>query len=149
FPPTTGRRAMPSMVLLRASCFPSLMTRASTWFRRKTLSGWPWRVSKPNAIGSPPWAAGHFMKKLLILAAAVEGLTGLILLAYPPIAIRLLFGPEITGASVLISRLTGIALIALAVACWPDRNLFRAFFGMLTYNVLATLFLVYAGLIGA
>jgi hypothetical protein len=89
------------------------------------------------------------MKKLLILAAAVEGLTGLILLAYPPIAIRLLFGPEITGTSVLISRLTGIALIALAVACWPDRNLFRAFFGMLTYNVLATLFLVYAGLIGA
>ena len=71
------------------------------------------------------------------------------LLAYPPIAIRLLLGPEITSMSVLISRLTGIALIALAVACWPDRNLFRAFFGMLTYNALATLFLVYAGLIGA
>ena len=51
--------------------------------------------------------------------------------------------------SVLISRLTGIALIALAVACLPHRNLSRAFFGMLTYNALATLFLVYAGLIGA
>jgi hypothetical protein len=60
-----------------------------------------------------------------------------------------LLGPEITSMSVLISRLTGIALIALAVACWPDRNLSRAFFGMLTYNALATLFLVYAGLIGA
>jgi hypothetical protein len=89
------------------------------------------------------------MKKLLIVTAVVEALTGLILLAYPPIAIRLLLGPEITRMSVLISRLTGIALIALAVACWPDRNLSRAFFGMLTYNALATLFLVYAGLIGA
>ena len=89
------------------------------------------------------------MKKLLVLTAAVEGLTGLILLVYPPIVIRLLFGSEISGTSVLISRLTGIALIALVAACWPDGNLFRAFFGMLTYNLLATLFLVYAGLIGA
>ena len=88
------------------------------------------------------------MKKLLIVTAIVEALTGLT-------CSHILQSPsgycsaEITRMSVLISRLTGIALIALAVACWPDLNLFRALFGMLTYNVLATLFLVYAGLIGA
>lgn len=89
------------------------------------------------------------MKRLLVLTAVVEGLTGLILLAYPPIVIQLLLNSPIIATSVLIGRLTGIALIALAVACWPDRDLSRAFFGMLTYNALATLFLVYAGLIGA
>jgi len=85
------------------------------------------------------------MKKLLMLAALSEALTGLVLFAYPPIAIRLLFGSEIGDASVLIGRIAAISLIALGVACWPDRNTFRAFFGMLTYSVLAMLYLVYVG----
>jgi hypothetical protein len=85
------------------------------------------------------------MKKLLILAAVSEALTGLILLVYPPIVVRLLFGVEIAGAGVLMSRIAGIALIGLVVACWPDSNPLRALFGMLTYNLLATLYLVYVG----
>jgi hypothetical protein len=85
------------------------------------------------------------MKKLLILAAISEGLTGLILLVYPPIVIRLLFGVEIIGAGVVMSRLAGIALISLGLACWPDHNMFRAFLGMLTFSLLAMLYLVYVG----
>ncbi len=85
------------------------------------------------------------MKKLLILAAVGEGLTGLILLVYPPIVIQLLFDSEITGAGVLMSRIAGITLIALGVACWPDRNMGRAFLGMLTDSLLAMLYLVYVG----
>jgi len=85
------------------------------------------------------------MKKLLILTAVIEGLTGLILLVYPPIVIRLLLDSEIAGAGVLMSRFAGIALIALGVACWPDGNTFRAV-GMLTYNLLVILFLVYVGI---
>jgi hypothetical protein len=85
------------------------------------------------------------MKKLLMLAALSEALTGLVLFAYPPIVIRLLFGSEIGDASVLIGRIAAISLIALGVACWPDRNTVRAFFGMLTYSVLAMLYLVYVG----
>jgi hypothetical protein len=77
-----------------------------------------------------------------------EALTGLILLVYPPIVIRLLFDSEIAGASVLMSRLAGMGLIALGVACWPDRNSLRAFFGMLTFSLLAALYLVYLGVIG-
>ncbi len=85
------------------------------------------------------------MKKLLILAVLIEALTGLVLVVYPPIVIRLLFGSEIAGAGVLASRIAGISLIALAVACWPDRDMLRPFFGMLTYNLLVTLYLIYVG----
>jgi hypothetical protein len=88
------------------------------------------------------------MKKVLTLAAVGEGLAGLILFVYPPIVIRLLFASEIAGAGVLMSRITGISLIALGMACWPDRNTPRAFFGMFTYSLLATLYLVYAGVTG-
>ncbi len=88
------------------------------------------------------------MKKLLILAAVSEALTGLILLGYPPIAIRLLFDSEIAGAGVMMSRIAGIALIALGVACWPNHNTLRAFFAMLTFSLLAMLYLVYVGING-
>ena len=54
------------------------------------------------------------MKKLLILAAVTEALTGLTLLVYPPILVRLLFDSEIAGAGLLASRIAGISLIASA-----------------------------------
>ena len=85
------------------------------------------------------------MKKILILTAVSEGLTGVVLFVYPPIVVRVLFGTEIAGAGVLMSRIAGISLIALGLACWPDRNLLRAFIGMLTYSLLSILYLVYVG----
>jgi hypothetical protein len=88
------------------------------------------------------------MKRLLIFASAVETVTGLTLFVYPSIVIRLLLGSEIAGAGFAICRIAGISLIALGVACWPDRNTLRAFFGMLTYNLPAALYLVYVGLSG-
>jgi len=88
------------------------------------------------------------MKKLLILAAVSEGLTGLILLVHPPIVIRLLFDAEIAGAGISMSRLAGISLIALGVACWPDHNTLRASVGMLTYGLLAMVYLVWVGVNG-
>jgi hypothetical protein len=88
------------------------------------------------------------MKKLLALAAVSEGSMGLILLVYPPIVIRLLFGSEIAGSGVWASRLAGIALIGLGTACWPDSNPARAFFGMSTYSTLAMLYLAYVGVNG-
>jgi hypothetical protein len=38
------------------------------------------------------------MRKILALAALGEAATGLILVVYPPIVVRLLFGAEIAGA---------------------------------------------------
>jgi hypothetical protein len=84
------------------------------------------------------------MKKILVLAAAGEAALGLILLVYPPIVVRLLFNAQIAGAGMVMSRVTGIALIALGVACWPGPPLL----GMLTYSAVVTLYLAYVGFSG-
>lgn len=86
------------------------------------------------------------MKKLLSLAAAGEAVTGLVLLVYPPIVVRLLFGAEIAGAGIVMSRIAGIALIGLGTACWPCVPGTRALRGMLTYSAFATLYLLYVSL---
>jgi hypothetical protein len=92
------------------------------------------------------------MKKLLALAAVGETGTGLVLLVYPPIVVRLLFGAEIAGAGEVMSRIAGISLIALGLACWPGWETGRGagwpFCGMLTYSSIVTLYLVYIGLGG-
>ncbi len=77
------------------------------------------------------------MKKVLVLAAVSEAATGLALLIAPSLVGRLLLGEELTGVAIPVARVTGIALIALGVACWPGPTLA----GMLTYGVLATLYL--------
>ena len=59
------------------------------------------------------------MKKILALASTGEAAMGLVLLVYPPIVVRLLFGADIAGAGIVMSRIAGIALIALGVGCWP------------------------------
>ena len=88
------------------------------------------------------------MKTLLALAALSEAATGLVLLVYPSIVVSLLFGSEITGAGIVMSRLAGISLIAFGIACWPDNMAYRALYGMLTFSTLAMLCLAYVGLIG-
>src|SRR5271165_2984871 len=87
-------------------------------------------------------------KNILALSAAAEAGTGLLLLAWPPIVVRLLFGAEITGAGVLMSRIAGIALIGLGVACWPGGSALQPLNGMLTYSTLAMLYLMYIGIRG-
>lgn len=83
--------------------------------------------------------------KLLVVAAIAEAATGLALLAVPSLVGSCLLGAELTGAAVPVARVTGIALVALAVACWPGAT---ALCGMLTYSVLATAFLAYVGIRG-
>ena len=84
------------------------------------------------------------MKKVLALAAVAEAGLGLVLLVYPPIVVRLLLGADIAGAGIVVSRVAGIALIALGVACWPGPP--RV--GMLTYSAAVTLYLAYVGFVG-
>jgi hypothetical protein len=88
------------------------------------------------------------MKKLLMLAALVEGGTGVILLASPTIVVQLLFAAAVSLSGVVISRFAGIALIGLGTACWPDADTRRPFYGMETYNMLAMLYLAYIGVLG-
>jgi hypothetical protein len=86
--------------------------------------------------------------KALALAAALEMGTGLLLLAWPQIVVRLLFGVEISGIGVVVSRFGGICLVGLGVACWPGNDQPRAFYGMVTYSTLALLYLTYIGVRG-
>jgi hypothetical protein len=88
------------------------------------------------------------MEILLAVTAAGEAAMGLALLAHPPIVIRLLFGAEITGAGILMSRVAGIGLIGLGVACWPNGSARQPLHGMLTYGALAALYLAYIGISG-
>lgn len=88
------------------------------------------------------------MKRVLALAAIAEAATGTILLAYPPIVVRLLFGAEIAGAGILVSRIAGTSLIGLGLACWPNGSASQPLYGMLTYGTLVMLYLIYVGVRG-
>jgi hypothetical protein len=88
------------------------------------------------------------MKIVLAFAAVSEAATGLALLAYPEIVVRLLLGAEIGGIGDVVSRFGGIGLIGLGVACWPSGPSRQALRGMLTYGALAALYLAYIGISG-
>src|SRR5512143_1087344 len=88
------------------------------------------------------------MNIVLAVAALSETATGFVLLVYPPIVVRLLFGAEIIGAGEVMSRLAGSALIGLGVACWPSSSANQPLHGMVTYGTLAALYLAYVGVRG-
>ena len=69
-------------------------------------------------------------------------------MAFPSILVRLLFGAELSGVTVAVARIAGIALVALGVACFSGGEAGRRLSGMLTYNLLATLYFVYIWLGG-
>lgn len=81
---------------------------------------------------------------MLVLAAVSEAATGIALLLVPSLVGQLLLGAELTGAAATVARVTGLALIALGIACWPGTPLA----GMLTYSVTVTLYLAYVGIAG-
>ena len=83
--------------------------------------------------------------RLLAIAAIGEAATGVALLIVPSLVSRLLFGTELTDVSIVIARVTGIALIGLGIACCPRCT---ALCGMLTYSALVTLYLGYVAVRG-
>ena len=92
------------------------------------------------------------MKRLLGLAAVIEAATGLALIIHPPLLSHLLLGEGVSGAGMALGRVGGIALLSLGLACWPglesaDVNT-PALRALLTYNLLATLYLAYLGISG-
>jgi len=101
-----------------------------------------------QAIANRIWSAKGLeidaMKGVLVLAAVNEAATGVALLIEPSLVGQLLFGAELTGIAMTVARVTGIALIALGVACWPGTPLT----GMLTYSAAVTLYLAYVGFAG-
>jgi hypothetical protein len=84
------------------------------------------------------------MKGALVVAAVGEAVTGLALLIVPSLVGRLLLGEELSGVAAPVARVAGIALIGLAVACWPGPPLL----GMLAYSAAVALYLAYLGIAG-
>jgi len=84
------------------------------------------------------------MKKLLILTGVAEAATGVALMVAPGLVGHLLLGADLAGVSVVVARVAGIALLALGVGCWPGTPLC----GMLTYNLLGTVYFAYLALGG-
>ena len=84
------------------------------------------------------------MKKVLVFAAVAEAVTGLPLLIVPSLVGQLLLGQHLAGVAIPVARVTGIALIALGISCWPAKPLI----GMFAYGSAATLYLAYIGFVG-
>jgi hypothetical protein len=89
------------------------------------------------------------LKTLLALAAVLEASTGLALLTGPATVAGLLLGNDLSGASMSLGRIAGLALFSLGIACWPGRDapagLAPALRAMLTYNLLVSMYLLYLG----
>jgi hypothetical protein len=91
------------------------------------------------------------LKLLLTATALLEGITGLGLVIIPSLLVSLLLGTSLTDSgAILICRLTGGALITIAMACWLLRRDAQSSVMvkiMLGYNIFCTILLVYAALV--
>lgn len=68
------------------------------------------------------------------------------LIVVPSLVSRLLLGTELSGAAVAVGRVAGISLLSLGLACWPGKETtLAAQYGMATYGLLVTLYLVHLG----
>ena len=88
-------------------------------------------------------------RTVLGVAAAIEAVTGLVMILFPHALIRLLLGADATGLNIVIGRVAGIALLSLGLGCWMGRQEGYggwALFAMLTYNLLVTIYLGFVGL---
>jgi hypothetical protein len=84
------------------------------------------------------------MKNALTFAAVGEAATGLALLIAPSLVVHLLLGEQLTDVTIPVARVAGIAVIALAIACWPGPPLV----GMLIYSALITLYFAFLFFVG-
>ena len=89
-------------------------------------------------------------ERIVGFAALFEMATGVALLGAPLMVVPLLLGTAVTGGMTPLCRVAGIALLALGVACLPERGSpgvnGGAFRSMLIYNGLAAPYLAWLGM---
>ena len=95
---------------------------------------------------------GHAATLLIAFAAAVEGAAGVIVIVDPAFFVRLLWATSIPPGDLALARIAGIALLALALACWPRRapgsRNDSAVTGLLAYNAPAAILFFYVAIRG-
>ncbi len=87
-------------------------------------------------------------RTVLGVAAAIEAVTGLAIILFPHLLIRLLFDADASGVAIVIGRVAGIALISLGLGCWMGRQEAAggwALAAMLIYNALITFYFTLVG----
>ena len=91
------------------------------------------------------------MRSLLAVTAVLEAVAGLALVVSPALFVGLLLGTSFdTPAGLAVGRITGAALVALAVACWvardnpPGRAAQGLIAAMLFYNIAVVAILTHA-----
>jgi len=86
-------------------------------------------------------------QRVLAISCGIEAATGLGLLVAPAVVAQLLLGSEIAGIAIVVGNVAGVALISLAIACWPraEATGSRSYFAMLVYNLLVALLLAETG----
>jgi hypothetical protein len=87
-------------------------------------------------------------RSVLGVAAAIEAVTGLVMILFPHVLIRLLFDADVVGVGIVIGRVAGIALISLGLGCWMGRQEASggwALSAMFIYNALVTIYLALVG----
>ena len=88
------------------------------------------------------------IKSVLKLAAVFEGVTGGALLVNPSAVTSWLVGDELSPSGKALGHVTGFALIALGLACWPHgetRPAATSVWAMLMYSLLVAIYLGYYG----
>lgn len=89
---------------------------------------------------------------VIYFAAGLEAAVGLLLMISPSFVAEALYGADLSDPGVALGRFAGTVFIAFAVACWPEvgtgKRSAAAVRGLLTYNLLATLYFLYIGLDG-
>ena len=88
----------------------------------------------------------------LLIVAAGEAATGVSLILFPQLVVELLFGGSAAGAGLAMSRICGMALLGLGIACWPEvvatGQPAHARSALLVYGALAAIYLTALGLDG-
>jgi hypothetical protein len=88
-----------------------------------------------------------YQRGVVAVAAAVEVISGLVLVLSPSLFIWLLLAADLTPPGIILGRLAGIALLALAWACWPTEHADgRSAPALLFFSLLAAVYLIYVGI---
>ena len=65
------------------------------------------------------------------------------MIIFPSLVGQLLLGEALFGVAIPVARVAGIALVALAIACWPG----PAIMGMISYGTAVAAYLAYLGIV--
>jgi hypothetical protein len=86
-------------------------------------------------------------QRVMAVSSGIEAATGLGLLVAPAMVAKLVLGAEIEGIATIIGNIAGLALISLAIACWPrvQAKGGGSYAAMLVYNLLVALLLAETG----